>query len=568
MRKSRLHTLAALLALLLVFVASQVFSGASAVPQAGRGTIGSGQQATVSGQVTADRGQVRGFRVKFRHTVHRMTYTVFTRAGGYHISNLPPGPYEVRVMEPNFESPIQKIELAAGESRTINLALKAVAPRGGVELVDMDVLFPPGPGRDVLMSNCLGCHGKLDERLRVPRRRDGPGSWAEKIRMMTTAEHSPGSRNVPAVPDMTNEQQALLVDYLATHFGPNAPLRDLRRDPFQVDEDAIADALYIEYELPPVDAPPFKDGGARRRGLHDVNVLSDQTIWAGGLASGSLLHMNPRETDFRRRFKEYFVDAPYNVGVRGVVEDKRGRYYWSEGNRDSHLGELDPVSGAMKRYPMLSPGYMHSLIADSKGNVWYTQFWGSKLGKLDARTRTITEYPVPVVGADLYDVVVDKNDHIWTSGVGKDGAVFRFDPVAEKFTVYPTPTKPSGPRRLAVDSSGKVWIAESGGDRLGMIQPTTGDVVEYPLPLRYTRPYAVWELGNDIWISDEHYSALIKFDQETKTFMYYPLPTPGTGTPIVRVDKEGTSWFATRGANQQIVAFKPRGNAMSRPPSR
>ena len=46
----------------------------------------------IAGSVTADRGEVRAFRVKARDTVHRITYTVFTNQGRYqiHDSGVPP----------------------------------------------------------------------------------------------------------------------------------------------------------------------------------------------------------------------------------------------------------------------------------------------------------------------------------------------------------------------------------------------------------------------------------------------------------------------------------------------
>src|SRR3970282_163905 len=102
-------------------------------------------------------------------------------------------------MEPNLVSPVERMDLAAGATKTLDLALKAVEPKSDVELVDFDTLYPPGSGRDVLIA--------------------------------------------PS-PDLPEQQRELLIECLASNFGPNAPRRDLKKDQFQVDEDAIADALY------------------------------------------------------------------------------------------------------------------------------------------------------------------------------------------------------------------------------------------------------------------------------------------------------------------------------------
>ncbi len=79
---------------------------------------------TLSGTVTADAGEVRALRVKARNTATRTAYTVFTVKGRYQIHNLPAGPYEVQVVEEAFESPVQKVQLAASQTATANIGVK------------------------------------------------------------------------------------------------------------------------------------------------------------------------------------------------------------------------------------------------------------------------------------------------------------------------------------------------------------------------------------------------------------------------------------------------------------
>src|SRR5689334_2383885 len=79
---------------------------------------------TILGTVTADRGEVRGLRVKARDAVHRISYVVFTNKGRYHISNLPQGTYELQVLEANFDSMSQTVDLK-GPSATANLTIQA-----------------------------------------------------------------------------------------------------------------------------------------------------------------------------------------------------------------------------------------------------------------------------------------------------------------------------------------------------------------------------------------------------------------------------------------------------------
>ena len=118
-----------------------------------------GGAATLSGSVTAPGGvNVRAFRVLAKDTVHRITYGVYTVAGRYQIFNLPPGAYEVKVLEENIDSPTSTVTLAAGETKTVDVAVTPKAPPPGPELRDYDALYPPGPERELLERRCFGCH--------------------------------------------------------------------------------------------------------------------------------------------------------------------------------------------------------------------------------------------------------------------------------------------------------------------------------------------------------------------------------------------------------------------------
>ena len=125
----------------------------------------------ISGTVTANRDyalseasgnhipSLYAVRVRARDAERHITYTVFTQKGHYQIYNLPPGNLSdvgaagwLRFQRPDFE-------LKAGETKTADVALVVRPDKLRAELVDFDTLFPPGPTRDYLMNNCMGCHG-------------------------------------------------------------------------------------------------------------------------------------------------------------------------------------------------------------------------------------------------------------------------------------------------------------------------------------------------------------------------------------------------------------------------
>ena len=527
------------------------------------------------GSVTADRGDVKGFRVKARDTVNRTQYTVFTKAGRYRFVELPPSTYEVWVLQPGFESPVEVVDIRNGETQRVDLALAAydLPRRNNVELVDYDTLYPPGPGRKELEVTCMGCHPKYFHRGK----RDEAG-WRKAIEVMKTAPNWNGKTG-GIEPWPSEAELEPIVQYMAKHFGPNAPNRDLKMDEFVPDEDVLADALFIEYEidLGPVYRTPERlkrpntsEYGSGHR-LHDPYVSPvDGTIWFGGSGINAMAQLNPRATSFSERWKTFKVPAERNVFIHGNAVDSKGRVYWAEIS-DGKLGELDPTTGKAIRHDVPTVGSMLQVVVDSKDNVWYGLVRGSAIGKLDAKTRKISEYPTPVPGAAPYGLAVDPQDNVWTVGRPKH-VVLKFDPAREKWTQYPTPSQPSGTRRIGVDNKGKVWFSEYSIGKLGYLDPDTGQITEYQPQFKHGGFYEAWpDNRGSVWVTDDTYNALIRFDIASKKFTYYPLPQLRWSVPKVEVDKDGSIWFGSRGIQTIVgVNFKPKGNTLKtyRPPER
>jgi streptogramin lyase/mono/diheme cytochrome c family protein len=520
--------------------------------------------ANLSGQVTADQGVVRAFRVKARDTLHRVSFMVYTVNGRYRLYNLPPGPYEVQVVEQGFESPMQHVDLKTGGNTTVDLVVRARSSPSAVELVDYDKAYPPGPGREALQRNCTGCHG------RVAWLRYGPHT-EEEWRAMVGTMFDPnlnlvGNVHIPMVPvdDISPEDLDAIVKYLATNHGPDSERQSLKKDELVRDEDALSKALYIEYELPTPPSGNVPEGRPRQRGLHSPAIDPEGMIyWSGTAASDSILRLDPHNLDFETRTKEWVVptETKYGAHPDGIIW-LNGKVYFSELGGNG-IGELDPKTGEIVTYATPTRGGAHTLYADSKGNIWYTVIrgGGGRIGRLNLVTHKAEDWS-PVYGAIFYGLIVDKKDRVWACGLRKS-VVVGYDPKTEKFTPYYTPSLGSGPRRLTVDSKDRMWFSEYYEGNLGTVDASTGKMTEYKYPLKYTTPYDLYPDSQDnIWASDDFYESMIKFDQRTKKFTYYPFPlTAQVDAPKIEGYKDGTMWFYPRGRNSTVVeAFQPTGN--------
>ena len=516
------------------------------------------QTATISGTVTADKSDVKAVRIKAKDTVRKIAYTVFTNKGGYHIFNLPAGSYEVSAVQDGFESTIQHVELTPGQTQTADLALTAKAPARQVELVDYDVLYPPGPGRDLLMRECGGCHGLLHIPWHRMAHRNEDG-WRTAVNRMFEINRA----QVPVVsPEAVSAaERESIIKYFAANFGEDSKPRDLKLDPLPLNEADLSQAIYVQYALPP---PVIgANGQTRSRGMHDIFPSRvSSTVWFGDTGTGSILGLDLRNIEYPSRFREWPIPSAMDRSVvpHGIIED-HGQVYWAE-LAGTAIGQLDPATGTINRYLSPSKGSLHTLRADSKGNIWYTSVYGaSKIGRLDAKTKTMKEWdPSPnYKNAHYYGLIVDKKDRVWAAG-NTAHTIVGYDPQSDKWTTYPTPTPSAGPRRPTADSKGRIWFSEHLGDAIGMLDPKTGDITEYKSPFRHGGEYECYADAEDnIWLTLRSYDTLLKFDPTTKKYTYFPYPEIKASVPKIETDAQGTIWFAD---GRNLVSFKPKGNVL------
>jgi streptogramin lyase len=96
-------------------------------------------------------------------------------------------------------------------------------------------------------------------------------------------------------------------------------------------------------------------------------------------------------------------------------------------------------------------------------------------------------------------------------------------------TEYDLPQRTRQPHDVVVDSDGLVWYAGFGEPVLGKMDPKTGKITEYPLPV--LKPKTVvgnldveFDEDQNIWIAMTFQAAIAKFDRKTEKFQIYKLP--------------------------------------------
>jgi streptogramin lyase len=519
----------------------------------------------VTGTVTAAK-PFTAAQVYLRSADKPVTFMVYTSGGKYQAINVLPGTYEVSVARRGFAADPQKITVTAGATATADFTLRDVDPTpvpgingpstvvgypGRATITDKDVeftkdydqVYPPGPGRAVAERVCMSCHGVTFISVRQLDR----AAWNAAIDMMSKRVDAMDT-SVPSG-KMSPKERQLLLDYVVANFGPNSKKRALAIDAdMPLDEEALGKAMYIEYDMPKV--------GANGRPIGQNPFFdNDGNVWTTDRGQpNAIVKLDPRTV----KFEHY--PLPERGIPHGITVDSKGIVWWGE-VVGFKFGRLDPKTGKMDRYPIDPTGYLkgrgHDPIVDQEDNVWLTVIRGNKLAKYDAKSGKISLYEPPSPNSLPYGADKDKQGNIWISQFTQC-RMAKFDPKEEVFTEYPALTAYDDQfcliRRGSVDHNGMVWYGVFSHGKIGKIDPATGQAVEYQMPVKFAEPYDIWpDKDNNMWIADGAMGgAIIRFDQKTEKFTFYPAVQRGD-LPKIEITREGAIWYNPRSAIKGAV---------------
>lgn len=225
------------------------------------------------------------------------------------------------------------------------------------------------------------------------------------------------------------------------------------------------------------------------------------------------------------------------------------------------------LQATYREYVIPTQSKPHSLTADSKGNIWFTEYdyFSNKIGRFDIQTETFQEYPVPTPRAAPHTLAVAKDGKVWITMNGSS-ALGVVDPRTGKITEYPTPTPQSGPLIPVIDSAGNIWFTEANANKVAKFDPRTEKFQEFPVPVPKailedtslslqtvagepipetirTFPYGITVDSQDkIWFSQYNLGKILKLDPTTGKFTEYRVPGLAS-TRGIGVDSKDNVWF-------------------------
>jgi virginiamycin B lyase len=240
--------------------------------------------------------------------------------------------------------------------------------------------------------------------------------------------------------------------------------------------------------------------------------------------------------------------------------DAQGRV-WFVGQDGNYIANLDPKTGAFKRYEIEAGTNPHNLVVDRSGKIWFSGNRNARIGWLDAATGKSTIYHMPNPDArDPHTMTFDRNGEMWFTAQFSN-FVGHLDPKTGQVRLKSSPTKDSRPYGIVIDPSGRPWFDEFGSNKIGTIDPSTFAIREYVLPNANSHPrrIAVTSDGN-IWFGDYTRSMLGRLDPKTGAVREFAMPAGAPSLPYAMAsDDRDRIWLVETGVQpNRLVGFDPK----------
>ena len=471
-----------------------------------------GYSGVVEGVVTDSSGQpLAGAFVKLKNAERRLTFMVISQDQGHYTANkLPAGTYTLQSVGNGFQS-AWSAPIEVPERGTAELDLSLIDPQADMlpaawprrtpeEQLMVDTL-PEGAALDILSTRCVSCHALA----RVFRTGQGREGWQSSIDEMRTRMKDEGLR------DLTDQEADVVVDYAATHFSPMPVPDENSRFPRTLIEGESRNYRVVQHELEKVLAD-----------THDVAVDPFGIGWANQRDGGNVSRFDPETLE--------------------------------------HTEIIPPLTTAEQARP-------GNPQISEEGVMWLPEASENRWLSYDIPAGEWTSYDYPSStrgGANGNSMALHPDGTIWLTG---SGSVRRLDPATREWSSWDTPTwtktqKNPGGYGITVAGDGRVWFALQSADLMTRVDPKTGEVDEFEIPVEgvvYPRRMDTDSEGN-VWVALWQAGKIMKIDQHTAEMTVFDAPHPNNGAYSISIDQTNGYVWVTLHRVDIIARFDPKTN--------
>jgi streptogramin lyase len=226
----------------------------------------------------------------------------------------------------------------------------------------------------------------------------------------------------------------------------------------------------------------------------------------------------------------------------------------------------------ISEFPIPTMGVPFAITAGPDGNLWFGD--GIHLGRINPTTHAIVEFPLPTGNPGGPSVpryiTAGPDGNLWfteqrfiSSFEQQSGGVGMINPTTHAIVEFPLPNEiDSVPYYITSGPDGDLWFTEPDANGIGMINPTTHAIVAFPLPTAQSHPEGI-TAGPDgnLWFTDLA-GKIGMINPTTHAIAEFPVPTANSGATDITTGPDGNLWFTEVQANQ-IGMINPTTHAIA-----
>jgi len=535
----------------------------SAVAAAALINVSAASAQAISGTVTsAQEGAMEGVLVTAKKDGANISTTVVTNEKGQYAfpaDRLEPGHYNIKIRATGFFAGDRPAaDVAAGKTATADIKLTKtdnIAPQ--LTSAEWLASMPGTDAQKSFLQDCTTCHTLIrplssgftaDDFMKIIPRMGtyAPGSQPQRPQKLL-----PGPRGNRGIVDAAKVRQA--AEYLASVNLSKDETYSYPLVPFPRPKGRATHVIITSYDLPRVEAMPhdviylngkvyYSDFGSQFVGEmdpktgkvvdHAVPVLKpdeplgvlelkpdqDGNVWASMMYQGGIAMLDTK-TGAVKTYKvpdqwqgpntQESMVSPENWHVDGKV--------WTNNQEDHSILRVDVKTGEWENLGVLHDpngktinGY--DIPSDKDNNLYLLEFGGTKIGRIDAKTKQLMTWEPGLPHARPRRGHFDENGTLWYAEYGTN-AVGRFDPKTEKITEWQMPVKWQMPYDALANKKGDVYTGSVMSDRIVRMDPKTGESIAYLMPSNTNIRRVNWDDDhNALWVGSNHGHQILKVE--------------------------------------------------------
>jgi len=157
----------------------------------------------------------------------------------------------------------------------------------------------------------------------------------------------------------------------------------------------------------------------------------------------------------------------------GIAINSKGVPFFCEFGTNK-MAKIDRQTMAITEYKLPEAARPRRMAIDAQDKIYFTDYEGGNLGRLDTESGAVKMWPTPEGAKSApYGIAITPDGGVWFSESGvKPNTMVRFDPKTEQFERATIPSGGGTVRNMVATPDGRIYIACSGVNKVGVVQPS------------------------------------------------------------------------------------------------